>query len=92
MLEWAADAPELLPEADFPFKKITNLLLDDDTVIGRVLSQFGDTDDGFTASLTVYLPVSCPDEVLEHHRRHFAVEFRNWFTAADAIREVTTKE
>ncbi|WP_434599024.1 hypothetical protein [Streptomyces sp. A5-4] len=83
-MAWAEDAAELLPKADFPFKKATNLFLADGTIVGRVLIQFGDTEGGFTSSLSVYLPTSCSPEVLEHHLRHFAVEFRNWIVAASA--------
>lgn len=83
-LDWAEQAAELLPESDFPHKMASNLFLADGTVVGRVFTQFGDTTDGFAASLTAYFPSSCPDEVLEHHLRHFGVEFRNWIVAADA--------
>jgi len=83
-LAWAADAAELLPESAFPRKMSSNLFLADGTVVGRALIQFGDTADGFTANLTVYFPVTCPDDVLEHHLRHYAVEFRNWIVAAAA--------
>ncbi|CAM5648472.1 hypothetical protein SAVIM338S_06459 [Streptomyces avidinii] len=83
-LDWAKDAAELLPESEFPRKMSSNLFLTDGTVIGRALIQFGDTTGGFTASLTVYFPVACPDEVLDHHLRHYAVEFRNWIVAAAA--------
>ncbi|MFD7028723.1 hypothetical protein ACFWAR_11890 [Streptomyces sp. NPDC059917] len=85
-LAWAADADELLPEEDFPRKMSSNLFLADGTVVGRALIQFGDTADGFTANLTVYFPRTCPDEVLDHHLRHYAVEFRNWIVAAAADR------
>ncbi|MFB7652421.1 MULTISPECIES: hypothetical protein [unclassified Streptomyces] len=81
-MAWAAEADELLPEGAFPHKKATNLFLADGTIVGRVLIQFGDTDEGFSSHLTVYLPSSSPAEVLEHHLRHFAVEFRNWIMAA----------
>jgi hypothetical protein len=81
-MAWAADASELLPEADFPFKKATNMFLPDGTIFGRLLTQFGDLDGGFAAHLTVYLPASCPKDVVEHHLRHFAVEFRNWIVNA----------
>ncbi|WP_406458564.1 hypothetical protein OG782_36555 [Streptomyces sp. NBC_00876] len=81
-MAWAEDADELLPESDFPHKMSSNLFLADGTVVGRALTQFGDTADGFTASLTVYAPTACPQDVLEHHLRHYAVEFRNWITAA----------
>ncbi|MFI5866770.1 hypothetical protein [Streptomyces sp. NPDC051546] len=85
-LDWAKDAAELLPESEFPRKMSSNLFLTDGTVIGRALIQFGDTADGFASSLTVYFPVACPDEVLDHHLRHYAVEFRNWIVAAAAAR------
>ncbi|MBO0918826.1 hypothetical protein [Streptomyces laculatispora] len=81
-MAWAADADELLPESEFPHKMSSNLFLPDGTVVGRALTQFGDTADGFTASLTVYVPTTCPPDVLEHHLRHYAVEFRTWIIAA----------
>ncbi|MFJ6465562.1 hypothetical protein ACIQM0_31825 [Streptomyces sp. NPDC091387] len=85
-MAWAADAEELLPEAEFPHKMSSNLFLADGTIVGRALTQFGDTADGFTASLTVYVPTTCPPDVLEHHLRHYAVEFRNWILVAAATR------
>lgn len=85
-MAWAADAAELLPESEFPRKMSSNLFLADGTVVGRALIQFGDTAEGFTASLTVYFPTACPDDVLDHHLRHYAVEFRNWIIAAAASR------
>ncbi|MFJ4121145.1 hypothetical protein ACIP3U_07380 [[Kitasatospora] papulosa] len=81
-MAWAADADELLPEPEFPHKMSSNLFLADGTVVGRALTQFGDTAEGFTASLTVHVPAACPQDVLEHHLRHYAVEFRNWILAA----------
>ncbi|MFG3133229.1 hypothetical protein ACGFZU_36720 [Streptomyces tendae] len=85
-MAWAADAEELLSESEFPHKMSSNLFLEDGTVVGRALTQFGDTVDGLTASLTVYVPTSAPEEVLEHHLRHYAVEFRNWITTAASAR------
>lgn len=85
-LDWAEDAEELLPEPQFPRKMSSNLFLADGTVVGRALIQFGDTADGFTSHLTVYFPVACSDEVLQHHLRHYAVEFRNWIVAAATAR------
>ena len=75
---------ELLPESEYPFKRIADMTLPDGTVVGRMLTQFGDTDEGFSASLTVFLPATCPEAMFEHHRQHLAVEFRNWITAAAA--------
>ncbi|MFB7031962.1 MULTISPECIES: hypothetical protein [unclassified Streptomyces] len=85
-MAWATDVDELLPESEFPHRMSSNLFLADGTVVGRALTQFGDTADGCVASLTVYLPTSCPGEVLEHHLRHYAVEFRNWILAAAGAR------
>ncbi|WP_327302886.1 hypothetical protein OG730_04230 [Streptomyces sp. NBC_01298] len=85
-LDWAKDAAELLPESEYPRKMSSNLFLTDGTVVGRALIQFGDTAEGFTSNLTVYFPVACPDEILDHHLRHYAVEFRNWIVAAAAAR------
>ncbi|MFF5897465.1 hypothetical protein ACFY8O_16230 [Streptomyces argenteolus] len=85
-MAWAVDADELLPESEYPHKMSSNLFLADGTVVGRALTQFGDTADGFSASLTVYVPAACPQDVLEHHLRHYAVEFRNWINAAAAAR------
>jgi hypothetical protein len=89
-MAWSEEADELLPASEFPYKKATNLFLSDGTIVGRVLIQFGDTDGGFTSNLTVYLPTACPGDVLEHHLRHFAVEFRNWILAAGAARAGTS--
>lgn len=85
-MAWAADADELLPESESPHKMSSNLFLADGTIVGRAMTQFGDTADGFTASLTVHVPTACPEDVLEHHLRHYAVEFRNWIIAAAADR------
>ena len=52
--------------------------------MGRMFTQFGDTAEGFNASLTAYFPAACPEDVFEHHRQHLAVEFRNWILAAAA--------
>lgn len=81
-MAWAVDADELLPESESPHKMSSNLFLADGTIVGRALTQFGDTPDGFTAHLTVYVPTSAPRDVLKHHLRHYAVEFRNWIVAA----------
>jgi uncharacterized protein len=82
-VNWTAETVnELLPESDYPYRRIADMSLEDGTVVGRMLTQFGDTDDGFTASLTVYFPVTCPEALFEHHRQHLAVEFSNWIHAA----------
>ena len=84
--DWAATAPERLADATYPHKTIATIKLTDGTTVGRVLSQFGDTGDGFSASMSIYFPAACPDDLIEHHRRHLAVEFTNWIRAAAAAR------
>lgn len=80
----AAVVDELLPESEYPFRRIGRITLPDGTLVGHMLTQFGDTAGGFDASLTAYLPTACPEDVFEHHRQHLAVEFRNWIVAAAA--------
>ncbi len=83
--KWEGPAlAERLPESEYPFHRIASMSLPDGTVVGRMLTQFGDTSEGFNASLTCYFPVSCPEEIFEHHRQHLAVEFTNWILAAAA--------
>lgn len=84
-VDWSDETiDELLPESEYPFRRIADMSLDDGTVVGRMLTQFGDTADGFTAILTVYFPVACPDQMFEHHCQHLAVEFTNWILGAAA--------
>ena len=80
----AAVVDELLPESEYQFRRIARIALPDGELVGRMLTQYGDTTEGFNASLTAYFPTSCPDDVFEHHRQHLAVEFRNWIVAASS--------
>jgi uncharacterized protein len=84
----AAVVDELLPEYEYQFRRIARITLPDGTLVGRMLTQFGDTPEGFNASLTAYFPTACPEDVFEHHRQHLAVEFRNWIVgAASEVRQ-----
>jgi uncharacterized protein len=71
---------ELLP--DYPIRMVGHSFLEDGTVIGRVLHQFGDIDGGFAARLEIYFPSACSNELIDQHRQHLLVEFTNWVTAA----------
>jgi hypothetical protein len=64
-------------------------VLEDGTVVGSISNSFSEEDNGFTARLSVTLPVTCGPQVIEHHLRHFAVEFRNWILGAAADRPGT---
>jgi uncharacterized protein len=82
---WTADtADHLLPESEYPFRRIADITLADGTIVGRMLNQFGDTNEGFTANITAFFPTACPEEFFEHHRQHIAVEFSNWIKVAAA--------
>jgi hypothetical protein len=65
----------------------SKLALADGTVVGSVATLFTDADDGFTARLSVTLPVTCAPEAVEQHLQHFAVEFHNWIL--NAARELS---
>jgi hypothetical protein len=60
----------------------SHILLLDGTVVGSIANAFEEEDDGFTARLSVTLPVTCAPEVIEQHLEHFAVEFRTWILRA----------
>lgn len=65
-----------------PITRRSRMLLEDGTVVGSIANVFCETDDGFTAELSVTLPASCGREVIDHHLQHFAVEFHSWILAA----------
>jgi hypothetical protein len=65
-----------------PVGRCSHMLLPDGTVIGSIANAFDDEEDGFTARLSVTLPVTCAPEVIEQHLEHFAVEFRTWILRA----------
>lgn len=67
-----------------PGGRRSRLVLEDGTVVGAIATAFAEEEGGFTARLSVTLPVSCGAQVIEHHLRHFAVEFRNWILGAAA--------
>lgn len=70
------------PAADYPHRMVANLALPDGTPFGHALHQFRDTETGFDASLAIYFPSAAPEEFIESHRRHLAVEYANWFIHA----------
>jgi len=71
---------ELLP--DHPIRMVGNVALRDGTLIAHLLHQFRNTDTGFDAVLGIYFPQATPEEVIEGHRQHLAVEFTNWIIGA----------
>lgn len=74
------------PDRDFsyPVAMVGKFYTKAGTPVGKVLHQFRDYEDGsgFEVSLGIYFPAAGGERVLEPHRQHLAVEFRNWITAA----------
>jgi hypothetical protein len=73
-----------MPEEKAAHGRRSLLALEDGTVVGSISNLFSEEEDGFTAHLSVTLPVTCGPPVIEHHLQHFAVEFRNWILRAAA--------
>lgn len=67
---------------DYPTRMIGSVALADGTTIGHALHQFRETTDGFDALLAIYFPAAAPEEFIEGHRQHLAVEFTNWIVGA----------
>lgn len=51
--------------------------LDDGTVFTYVLQEYRDTPEGMEASLRIWYPAAAPQDYLDEHAQHYAVEFRN---------------
>jgi len=49
----------------------------DGTVFTYVLQQYKDTADGMEINLRIWYPAAAPSIFLEHHAKHYSVEFRN---------------
>lgn len=63
-------------KTDYPFV-VAGLatLTDGVTQVNCPVHQFKPTDTGFEASLAVYWPENTPDEIVEGHCLHLAMEF-----------------
>lgn len=78
------DRPETASAA--PNARYSHILLEDGTVVGSISTAFNDVPGGFTATLSVTLPITCEPDVIQQHLEHFAVEFRTWILqAADEL-------
>ena len=77
--------PEVTAATDHkPAGRRSHILLPDGTIVGSIANAFDEEEDGFTARLSVTLPVTCAPEVITQHLEHFAVEFRTWILRAAA--------
>ena len=71
---------ELSP--DHPIRMVGHAALPNGKVVAHLLHQFRNTTDGFDVLLGIYFPATAPEEFIEAHRQHLAVEFTNWFRDA----------
>lgn len=70
------------PDDGASHRRRSRMALEDGTIIGTIANAFHDENDGFTVHLSVTLPATCGQEVVEHHLEHFAVEFHSWILRA----------
>ncbi len=54
----------------------------DNRRIGSALHELKDLPNGLGIKLTIHLPSAAPAHLVRGHLHHFAIEFRNWTTAA----------
>ncbi len=76
------DAAAPAPDDGASQRRRSRMALEDGTIVGTIANAFHDEDDGFTVHLSVTLPTTCGQEVVEHHLEHFAVEFHSWILRA----------
>ena len=77
---YVQNAPAFITKLLDPSYSLRNMgaaTIADGTVFTYVLQQFKETPDGMEANLRIWYPAAAPSIYLEHHSRHYAVEFRN---------------
>jgi len=70
------------PHPDYPRRMLGKAALPTGDTAAHVQHQFRDTADGFDVLLGIHFPAAAPEEIVETHRKHLAVEFTNWITDA----------
>lgn len=82
---WTDEAHAVVdPDPNYPHRVVAEIRLPDGTIVAHALHQLRDTADGFDARLGIYFPDAAPEELIEGHRMHLAVEFTNWIVDAAA--------
>lgn len=86
ILEFPQSVPgaEQVLDGSCPYSMIaTAVLAANGERIGiRAMYQFRDTEDGFEAKLLIQFPDHAPEELVQGHKMHLAIEFNNWIEAA----------
>ncbi len=73
---------EIVPDPDYPTSLVAKGFARDGAFITAGVHQFRTTSDGFEAKLALYFGAAIPDQNLNHHREHLAVEHINWYRSA----------
>jgi uncharacterized protein len=74
------DIPPEDLDPKFPqLRQVGSGMIGQEKVAVKAAHQFRNTDDGFEAILQIYFPEATPEEVIEGHRQHLAIEHSNWF-------------
>ena len=76
-IEQAPDFVKKFEDESFSVRTAGQGPLKDDTPFTYVLQQYKDISNGMTADLYIWYPSACPDNYVEEHIEHYAVEFRN---------------
>ena len=78
-----------LMDTSYPLRNMGAATIADGTLFTYVLQQYKDTADGMEANLRIWYPAAAPSIYLEHHAKHYAVEFRNGARLAAAGKSIS---
>ena len=76
------DALPMAWNADYPVHFGAEIVDSDGVRVGYTMHQGRDAADGMHLHMRTLLPEAAPQELVERHLRHFAIEFTNWTHAA----------
>lgn len=86
ILEFPQSTPgaEQVLDGSYPYSMIATGMLaaNGEKIRIRAMHQFRDTEDGFEAKLLIQFPDHAPEELIQGHKMHLAIEFNNWTEAA----------
>ncbi|WP_439236462.1 hypothetical protein [Lonepinella koalarum] len=70
-------------DPEFPKRLLGDIeLISGGKIKMRAMHQFKDTEEGMLVKLNIVFPKNLPAEMIENHKWHLAIEFKNWLTLA----------
>lgn len=81
------DSMPVAPDSDYSVGMVATGRNSNGTVILYATHEFRDVGSDMEIKFLAVLPTAAPDELLEGHMRHFAVEWRNWYLDAMATKK-----